>query len=162
VLPISVLFWLLSVLIVFGAVGTVSTKNLLHSVVSAFVSLIAISGFYFILNAEFLGIVQILVYAGAITILVLFVVMVTTAGPGYQVVTEGRASVIMYIAALIFFVFLLSIIYQVEWPAKFHSLKNVTNGLALRIFLQYLLPFEIASILLLAALVGAVVLARRD
>lgn len=156
------LFYLLSAVVIAGSLMVVSTKNLLHSVLSAFMVLVATSGFYFLLNAQFLGVVQVLVYAGAVTILVLFVVMLTTAGPQYRVMFEGGINWLMLLFGGLFFATVAFVIWQVRWRVSAVSLKGVTNGLAMRIFLEYLLPFEVASILLLAALVGAIVLARSE
>lgn len=158
----TVIFYLLALIIVGGCVRVVSTRNLLHSVLAAFIVLVATAALYFLLNAEFLGVVQVLVYAGAVTILVLFVVMLTTAGPKYQIAFEGKTNPLMIIFTALFFGLLMFIILQVEWPIATAALKEVTSSLAFRIFWEYLLPFEVASILLLAALVGAIVLARKE
>lgn len=160
-----VLFWVIAVMILAACWRVVSSKNLLHSVLAAFVVLLGTAALYFLLNAEFLGIAQVLVYAGAVTILVLFVVMLTTAGPNYEISFENKVGPLMYLFTLLFFALLAFVISKIQWPftgATVAQYKNVTDTLAAKIFLEYLLPFEVASVLLLAALVGAVVLARKE
>jgi len=159
----SGLFYFLSAVLILFCLKVVTTKNLFHSVMSAFAVLLATAGLFFLFNAEFLGIVQILVYAGAVTILVLFVVMLTSAGPRYRITWEGPPSAWTYIFAILFGGMLGFVVLSIDWPvAKPAALTDVTQALATRLFVEYLLPFEVASILLLAALVGAIVLARRD
>ncbi len=160
----NALFWIVSIIILVACWRVVTTRNLLHSVLAAFIVLISTAIIYFMLNAEFLGIAQILIYAGAVTILLLFVVMLTTTGPRFETGFENKVSPLMYLTSLLLFALLVFIISNINWPftATIIKMKNVTEVLAGRIFLEYLLPFEVASVLLLAALVGAVVLARKE
>jgi NADH:ubiquinone oxidoreductase subunit 6 (subunit J) len=159
----AILFYFLAAMLIFFSLKVVTTKNLFHSVMSAFAVLMSVAGIFFLLNAEFLGIVQILVYAGAVSILVLFVVMLTTAGTGYEIDWEKTPSIWSWLVTFLFFGGLGFTILSIDWPEVAHEpLQSVTNGLAERIFTEYLLPFEIASILILATLIGSIVLARRD
>ncbi len=159
----SVLFYFFAAILILFSIKVVTTKNLFHSVMSAFAVLLGTAGLFFLLNAEFLGMVQILIYAGAVTILVLFVVMLTTAGPKYRITWETPMNAWIFVFVLLFGGMLGFIILSIEWPVgRPAPLKDVTNELASRLFVEYLIPFELASILLLAALVGAIVLARRD
>jgi NADH-quinone oxidoreductase subunit J len=160
------LFYILAATLIYFSLKVVTTKNLFHSVLSAFAVLLGTAGLFFLLNAEFLAIVQMLVYAGAVTILVLFVVMLTTAGPQYRIDWEGPASLWSFTVALLFGGMLSFIVLSIDWPmaekASFAGYESPTHALAYLLFLDYLLPFEVASILLLTALIGAIVLARRD
>lgn len=159
----DLLFYLFAIILVIFGLQVVTTKNLFHSVMSAFAVLLATAGLFFLLNAEFLGIVQILIYAGAVTILVLFVVMLTTAGPRYKITWEPPYSPWLILFALLFLAGLIFAIVSIQWPvAQPVVLKQVTHQLSYRIFLDYLLPFEVASVLILAGLIGAIVIARRD
>ncbi len=159
----SALFYFFAAILIFFSIKVVTTRNLFHSVMSAFAVLLATAGLFFLFNAEFLGVVQILIYAGAVTILVLFVVMLTTAGPKYRIVWETPMNIWIFIFVILFGGMLGLVVLSIEWPvAKPVALHGVTEALATRLFVEYLLPFEVASILLLAALVGAIVLARRD
>ena len=160
----SILFYVLAATLIFFSLRVVTTKNLFHSVMSAFAVLMSTAGLFFLLNAEFLGIVQILIYAGAVTILVLFVVMLTTASSEYKITWEKKPSILMFMWILLFGGMLGLIVISIDWlqGATLVGMADVTQALAGRLFVEYILPFEIASILLLAALVGAIVLARRD
>ncbi len=99
----TVLFYLFAAILIFFSLKVVTTKNLFHSVMSAFAVLMATAGIFFLFNAEFLGVVQILVYAGAVTILVLFVVMSTTAGDSYKITWEKAPSVWSSVVMFLFF-----------------------------------------------------------
>ncbi len=162
----SILFYLLAGVLIFFSLKVVTTKNLFHSVMSAFAVLMATAGIFFLLNAGFLAMTQILVYAGAVTILVLFVVMLTTAGDAYKITWEKAPSVWSSIVMVLFFGVLGFVIVSIEWPIAnpdvLDKVRPVTEGLANRLFTEYILPFEIASVLILATLIGAIVLARRD
>jgi len=159
----TTLFYILGTISIFFSLKVVTTKNLFHSVMSAFAVLVSTAGIFFLFNAEFLGLVQILVYAGAVTILVLFVVMLTTAGPKYRIASEGSLNIWAFFTAAVFTGMLGFIVLSIDWPvARPAALKDVTHALASRLFMEYLLPFEVASILLLAALIGAIVLASED
>ncbi len=162
----NALFYLLAGILIFFSLKVVTTKNLFHSVMSAFAVLMGTAGVFFLFNASFLGVTQILVYAGAVTILVLFVVMLTTAGDAYKIAWEKAPSVWSSIVMVLFFGGLGFTIVSIEWPVGERLLldrtRPVTEGLANMLFTEYLLPFEIASVLILATLIGAIVLARRD
>lgn len=162
----TVLFYVLAAILIFFSLKVVTTKNLFHSVMAAFAVLMATAGIFFLFNASFLGVTQILVYAGAVTILVLFVVMLTTAGDAYKVTWEKPPTVWSSIVLILFFGVLGFTILSIEWsvtdPAPLDKIRPVTEGLANRLFTDYLLPFEVASVLILATLVGAIVLARKD
>ncbi len=160
----SILFYIIAVIMLVACWRVATTKNLIHTVLAAFVVLMSTAAIFFMLNAEFLAVVQILIYAGAITIMVLFVVMLTSTGPRYEVTYDKKIKPTMYLSTLVVFGSLVFLILNIQWPTGTTVLQidDVTGTLAKQIFLEYLLPFEVASILLLVALVGAVVLARRE
>lgn len=160
----NALFWIIAAVMITACWRVATARNMVHVVMAAFVVLMSTAAIFFMLNAEFLGVVQILIYAGAITIMVLFVVMLTTAGPRYEITYEKRIGPGMYLITVALFATLVFAITNIPWPTGIQvlQLKSVTNTLATKIFLEYLLPFEIASILLLVALIGAVVLARKE
>ncbi len=160
----NILFYIIAVIMLVACWRVATTKNLIHTVLAAFIVLMSTAAIFFMLNAEFLGVVQILIYAGAITIMVLFVVMLTTAGPRYEVTHDKKIKPSMYLSTIVVFATLVFLVSNIQWPmgTTVLQLEDVTETLATKIFLEYLLPFEIASILLLVALVGAVVLARKE
>ena len=162
----QILFWFLSVLALFSAIMVVVSKNPIHSVLWLIAVFFAISGHYILLNAQFLAIVNLIVYAGAIMVLFLFVIMLMNLNADTEPqknkwlkiagVISGGALLLVFVAAL-----------------KNADLKNqlaeVTRGdiglihnLGMALFRDYLVPFEVSSVLFLSAMVGAVVIGKKD
>lgn len=169
----TLLFWIFAVILVGSALMVVVLRNIVHSAL-ALVALFAMAaGIYVLLNAEFIAIVQILVYAGAVTILILFALMLTRIqGQPRTNPTNKLWAVAVLISALVG----AAIIYAAT--ASNHLIANVTNAgsqvpgvnnvVAIGQLLysptsySYVLPFEIASLVLLVAIVGAIVIGRED
>jgi NADH-quinone oxidoreductase subunit J len=156
-----VFFYVYAVVALAGALGLVFLRNLVHAVMSLFATLIAIAALFLLLGSQFLAAMQLFVYGGAITILVLFVLMLT--GPKPEAGGRSREVVRLLSAALcvVFFGAIAMIIWQAEWtisPVRIHD----TASIATILFSRYVLPFEIAGLSLTIALIGAVVLARED
>lgn len=162
----QILFWFLSVLALFGALMVVTSKNPVHSVLWLIATFFAISGHYIMLNAQFLAIVNIIVYAGAIMVLFLFVIMLMNLNK----TVEPRKSRWVKIAGaisggclLLVFVAALKDIEERDNIAQVNSgtiglIKNLGNEL----FTKYVVPFEISSVLFLSAMVGAVVIGKKE
>ncbi len=154
-------FFVFGALTLVGALITVGTRNLLHSALGLVLALVGVAAIYFLLEAEFLAVVQILVYVGAIAVLILFAVMLTrglmTAGlPAFN----GQWIAAAGVALLFFFIFFF-IAIGTHWPIKnFQVTTDLTPKIGEQLMTTYVLPFEVASLLLLAALVGAIVIAR--
>ena len=163
----EILFWFLSGLALFSAVMVVLSKNPIHSVLWLIVVFFAISGHYILLNAQFLAIVNLIVYAGAIMVLFLFVIMLMN--PVKE--TEPQKNLYIKLAGIVSGGLLLTVIVSTVRSATEVSAKTVTMGeggiglienLGKVLFNQYMLPFEISSILFLSAMVGAVVIGKRE
>lgn len=158
-----IVFYLTAATMVIAAWRVVATRNLIHSVLAAFVVLLSTAGLYFLLNAKFLSMVQALVYAGAVTILMLFVVMLTRPGHTNEVVGARQFNRLAMIFAFLFGGLLWLVIINVQWVIGPPFLAvDTTRILSKEIFLQYILPFEVASIVLLVAIIGAVILAGKE
>jgi NADH-quinone oxidoreductase subunit J len=163
----NVAFGLLAAAMAVGAVRVVTTKNIVHAALWLVVVLAGVAGIYVLLAAEFAAVVQIIVYIGAIVVLFLFGIMLTRAPLGRTRNLDNNQRLLALVVAL----FLLGLLGYVLVDS-FHSShvdalhKPVRVGTTAlvgdAIFRTYLVPFEAVSVLLLAALVGAVVLARRD
>jgi len=153
--------------IVFLSVVVVTRKNPVHSVLFMLILFLHIAGVYILLNAEFLAAVQVIVYAGAILVLFVFAIMVLNLKEEQTVEIYVGSWAIAVAAALGLFVILLFGLRTVDVPSggtfTAEYLKNTTNTKALgkEIFVNYLLPFEIVSIILLVAIIGAIVLAKK-
>ncbi|HCN04351.1 MAG TPA: NADH-quinone oxidoreductase subunit J [Bacteroidetes bacterium] len=151
---------------VISAVSTVTRKNPVSSAMSLVAHFFMLAGLYLTLEAQFVAAVQVLVYAGAIMVLVVFVIMLLNLG-NEQALTENRG-LRSTLATLIGAVFAVQIILvTVAEPTGANALPSraveigTTESIGQSLFTQYLFPFEAISLLLLAALIGSVVLAKR-
>ncbi len=163
----EILFWFLSVLALFSAIMVLISKNPIHSVLWLIVVFFAISGHYLLLNAQFLAIVNIIVYAGAIMVLFLFVIMLMNLNKE----TEPQKNIWMKFSGVISGGLLLWIFISASRSAgdivgKNALLKDGDIGLIQNLgkvlFNEYALPFEISSVLFLSAMVGAVVIGKKN
>jgi NADH:ubiquinone oxidoreductase subunit 6 (subunit J) len=152
----AVPFAILAACIVGGAVMVMATRNVVHASFWLLEVLIATAGLYLVLSAEFLALVQIMVYAGAVSVLLLFVVMLTLRRRE-DAVRSRDASALVAVLAVVFAGVLASVLYR--FPMPIVRLPAVAPGVAEighALFTRWVLPFEIASGVLLVALVGAV------
>lgn len=165
----TIIFYFAAIIAVGGAVMMVMQRNPIASVLYMVVSLVAQAILYFQLSALFLGALLIIVYAGAIMVLFLFVIMLLNLrGESF----EGRRSKLgratKFALAIIFFFEIVVIIKQTALPRGADRMIQVTQDfgsvemVATRLFREYLFPFELTSILLLVAIVGAVVIAKKE
>ena len=186
----DVTFWILSVMAIGGALGVVMVPDLFRAALLLIVVFIAVAGFFILLSAEFLAVVQVLIYVGAIAILIIFAVMLT------RDVQRGNLPNRLQLPAAVFAALLLAALVTVAVDTKWEFLpadqqarvelvqtnsvttltgevlteQGVTSdedqtevqeaGLADLLISDYVLPFEMVSVLLLAALIGALVLVR--
>ena len=159
------LFAALAVVALIGAAGVVFSRNAVHSALYLLLNFATFAAMYIMLGAQFLGVVQIVVYAGAIVVLFLFVVMLI-GGEISDVRSKSRPYTRL-VASVLVAVFLLALIFIIgqSLPANALPQGAPDNGSVQAVggvlYTEYLLPFELASILLLAGMLGGVVLARR-
>jgi len=163
----EILFWFLSALALFSAIMVLLSKNPVHSVLWLIVVFFAISGHYLLLNAQFLAIVNIIVYAGAIMVLFLFVIMLMNLNTE----TERQQNIWMKFfgvisGGLLLWIFISASRSAYDISGKTAMLKEGNVGLIENLgkvlFSEYALPFEISSVLFLSAMVGAVVIGKKD
>jgi len=162
----QILFWLLSVMALFGAMMVITSKNPVYSVLWLILTFFAISGHYILLNAQFLAVVNIIVYAGAIMVLFLYVIMLLNLNRE----SEPHKSTLLKIVATVCGGLLMIVIIgslkgtealadqQVAATGEISLVKNLGKVM----FSDFLIPFEVTSILLLAAMVGAVMLGKSE
>ena len=156
-------FGLIAAVIVVAAIRVVTTKNVVHAALYLVLVLAGVGGLYFILGAEFVGTTQILVYIGAIIVLFLFGIMLTRAPIGQeQDLDNDQRWWALIVSILLLAVLGYSLIDRFEDNQLPAESVQTTAQVSDSIFSTYLLPFEVISVLLLAALVGAIVIARRD
>lgn len=166
----SIVFILFTLFILGGALGVVTSRNLIHAALYLVLSLFGVAGFFVLLSAPFLAAVQVLVYIGAIAILIIFAVMLTRSMTNLREVFNRQWWVSAIVAA-VFFIFLAAGIILPVWgqnsayagqPVSETVATTTDLGVALVDGNQYVLPFELASLLLTAAMIGAIVIARDD
>jgi NADH-quinone oxidoreductase subunit J len=160
------LFYFLTFVALLAALGVVFAKNPMHSVLFLVLTFFAISGHYLLLNAQFLAAVNIIVYAGAIMVLFLFVVMFLNLNADTEPNKSGLAKVAGAIAGGLLLLVLVAALRNVNPTGadinSFDSQIGMVNRLGLVLYRQYLLPFELASVLFLVAMVGSVMLGKRE
>ena len=188
----DVVFWILSVMAVVGALGVVMVPDLFRAALLLIVVFIAVAGFFVLLSAEFLAVVQVLIYVGAIAILIIFAVMLTRDVQHGNL--PNRMQMPAAVLAALLFAALVAVAVDTQWeflPAEQQERVDLVQtsavttltgdvlteagitgpeeqaevqnaGLADLLISDYVLPFEAVSLLLLAALIGALVLVRPD
>ena len=157
----QIFFYAAASLAVAGALGVVSFRNPLNSAASLLLSFLAIAGLFLLRFAELIAVVQIFVYGGGIMVLFIFVIMLVNLQrlPQKKLFFEHRWVALALVSALVFFFSVL--IGQVFFPSLPTDPEVVeVASIADALFTQYLLPFEVASIYLLVAMIGAVILGR--
>jgi len=166
----TVLFVLLAVFAVVTAILVIVQRNPVASAIFLILTFFSLAGIYLLLHAEFIAAIQVLVYAGAIMVLFLFVIMLLNLEKEKRIVTRNRllkgAGVLLGLALLVqigtvFQKVLLEGTKGSFPPEKVASLGN-TQVVAQLLFTDFLLPFEITSVLLLVAIIGAIMLAKRE
>jgi NADH-quinone oxidoreductase subunit J len=155
-------FYVVAAGTVAGGLGVVLLRNVVHAALCLIVTLLTVAVLYILLASEFLALVQILIYAGAVTILLLFVLMLTRVRD-MPLTMDGPQKPIAFLAGLTLMGALIGMIVNTTWPherdeAAVVSLETIGDAL----FRNWAVPFEIASLVLLVALVGAIVIARPE
>ena len=155
-----VLFAALGLLVLLGAVWVVTLKNLFRAALSLGVVLLGIAGLFLALEAEFLAFAQVLVYVGAVLTLVLFAIMLTARISGPETAT-GRHPLPAAIAAGALFAILSTATNSLTWPATASADPVSLPALGQQMVMTLILPFEVVSLVFVAAMVGAIVVASR-
>jgi NADH-quinone oxidoreductase subunit J len=161
----QLVFFALSSLTLISALIVVFSKNPMYSVLSLIVCFFTIAGHYVLLNAQFLAITHIIVYAGAIMVLFLFVVMLLNLNAETEPHKSPKLKIAATISGGMLFLTLIAALRTTQlgtFTAPPASELGLVQHVGQKLFTDYLLPFEISSILFLSAMIGAVVLAKRD
>jgi NADH-quinone oxidoreductase subunit J len=160
----QILFWFLAVLSLGSALMVITSKNPVYSVLWLIITFFSISGHYVLLNAQFLAIVNIIVYAGAIMVLFLFVIMLMNLSKDTEPQKNKWLKIVGAVSGgCLLLVLIAALRHTNAGEAQLNTgdiglIKNLGRVL----FREFVVPFEISSILFLSAMVGAVVLGRRE
>jgi NADH-quinone oxidoreductase subunit J len=161
----QILFWFLSALAIAGAIGVISCKNPLYGVLWLIVVFFSISGHYVLMNAQFLAIVNLIVYAGAIMVLFTFVVMFLDLNEHPEIPKNIYLKAAGVIAAMCLLIVLVAALSHSEAN---HIAMRLNTGVGLikylgrTLFTEYVVPFELSSVLFLSAMIGAVIIGKKE
>jgi NADH-quinone oxidoreductase subunit J len=159
----DVLFYVLAALTVGGAAGVALSRNILHSSVGLLMALLGAGSLYVFLSADFVAVTQLLIYIGGVLVLILFAVMLTSR---ITEVNVSNTSVGLFGGVLLFAAgapVLLAMVSLTPWPTRTPGpLAPTTEAIGHAFLTKWLLPFEVASLVLLATLIGAIVIARKE
>ena len=158
----EVVFYVLAAISILAAIGVVTVPNVVHAALFLILTLLGVAGFYILLSSEFLALVQILIYAGTISILMLLALMLTRgAQQSLPSVGFGGQWPIGLLATTVLAIALLTAIFDSDWPGYTGEVTIVSlETLAGALFRDWLLPFILLAIVLDIALTGAIVLAH--
>ncbi|HRO47848.1 NADH-quinone oxidoreductase subunit J [Agriterribacter sp.] len=162
----QLLFWFLTVLTLGSALMVIFSKNPVYSILWLIVTFFAISGHYVLLNAQFLAIVNIIVYAGAIMVLFLFVVMLMNLNMPPPLLKKKWLTFAGVLSGGSLLLVLVAALKDTEAMRREVEMQTgdigLINNLGMVLFKDYILPFEISSVLFLSAMVGAVVIGKKS
>jgi NADH-quinone oxidoreductase subunit J len=160
----EVAFLILAIIGGLGGLLVVTSRNIVHAALYLVVALASVAGIYLLLAAPFVAFVQVIIYVGAIVVLLLFGIMLTRAPVGRRVLDNTvRARVgALVVGGGVFAMLTTFLVMAFSGDRIVNRAATATAALGTSIFRNFVLPFEAVSVLLLAALVGAIVLARRD
>ncbi len=158
VTPSLVLFYVVAALTLGGALGVVMTRNIVYAAFALLASLLGVAGIFLLAFAEFLALVQVLIYGGAIVIVILFALMLTRI-EDFEHLTDHRQWPVAAIVAIAVFGIIAATI--VTTAVRTTDRQGISfEALGNSLFTQWAVPFEVASLVLLVALIGSVVLVR--
>jgi NADH-quinone oxidoreductase subunit J len=159
------LFYMLSAIMIISALFVVFSKNPVNSVIFLIICFIAMAGHYILLNAQFLAVVHIIVYTGAIMVLFLFVIMLLNLNRAIIPQKSRITRITAVITGGIFLLVLLAatrLTFEIHARYPFNSDIGLVSEVGKTLFNEFLLPFEISSVLFISAMVGAIMFGKKD
>ena len=154
-------FWALAAMTLGGASMILISRNLIHAVIWLVMSMLGIAGLYLTLSADFIAVVQVLIYVGAISVLMLFAIMLTPRAERDN--SQTKISAPAGLVVLLVMIATMWVAVDTDWgPVRDGALTEQARLIGESLIKHYILPFEIGAVLLTAALVGAIALARQD
>lgn len=158
-----IVFLIIAIISIASSIMVVESEEIFHSALFLTLMFLSVGGLFILLGAEFLAAIQVLIYGGAVVILVLFAIMLTKRGTAVSDRTplHGKIPKLWIVAA---FVFLLSLpILTTTWPTSYSTMQTSSiTAIGNALFSEYVIPFEVVSIALLAALIAGIFLAKQE
>jgi NADH-quinone oxidoreductase subunit J len=152
----------LATLMLVAAIAVVTMKDIIRCGLAMIVCFLALAGIYVVLGAPIVAATQVLVYIGAISVLILFAIMLTQDKVAPSKLVFQTQAAPAAVAAIILALLIAIAAFGTDWHAVADRARVATDALALLLFGEYVLPFEVVSVLLLAAVVGGVFIAKRE
>ncbi len=158
----DIIFYIFAAAVIVSAGIVVFSKNIVYSAFSLMFTFLGVAGLYVMLNADFIAITQLLIYVGGILVLMIFGVMLTTNAANVELNAQTLKALPATVVVAVVSALLVSTMISTQWKTNEPEQINTTvAGIGELLLTKYLLPFEIASIVLLVAIIGAAFLARR-
>lgn len=159
-------FYFFSALAISGALGTILSRKPMHSVIAVIITFFSLSGIYVLLNAQFLAVVNIIVYAGAIMVLFLFVIMFLNLRQESNELRNTAMVVASTVSGALLVLILVAVFRKAYIepvnPALFSNETGMIERLGSLLYTHYMLPFELVSVLFLVAISGAILIGKRE
>jgi len=159
----TIVFFIFAILAIAAAWGVVTSKNIVHSAFYLILSFAGVAVLYILMNADFLAAVQLLIYTGAVAIMIVFAVMLTLRGDVRESNPANRSWIVgALVAVSVFVVIALVVLTNADWrvlPTPWTG-GGSAEDMSLLLLTQFMIPFEAAAVLLTVALIGAVILAK--
>ncbi len=157
----QIIFLLVSAVTLGAAILVVSARNVLHSAVLLALSFFGVAILYVLLDAPYLAAAQVLVYIGAISVLIIFAIMLSRKVAARDLVQRNEQWLVALVTAVLLFGVIVYSLLQAAWPVAREALGvDAIGGLGQAFMAEFALPFEVVSVVLLVALVGAIIIAR--
>ena len=156
------LFAALATLMLAAALAVVTMRDIIRCGLAMIVAFLALAGIYVIVGAPLVAAAQVIVYIGAISVLILFAIMLTQSKAGPASLVFQTQAVPAAIASIVLAVLIALGVAATDWAEAGHRARVATDALARVLFDEYVLPFEVVSVLLLAAVIGGVFIAKRE
>ncbi len=159
----QVAFYVLTLFALIGAAGVAWSRSVIHAALFLILALLSVAGLYLVLLADFLALVQVLIYGGAVAILFLFAMMLTRSPDSAQLIDNTQRPWAALVSCAVF-VILASSAYATQWPGlRATSVRHVDfAAIGSSLFVDWAIPFEVASLVLLVAMMGAIIIARTE
>ncbi len=156
------IFWAVAALTVAGAAAVALSRNILYSALGLLAALLGVAGLYAFLSADFVAVAQVMIYIGGVLILVLFAIMLTNRIGEVNISNASLGWASGAILSAVLLAMLLVVAFEVPWAVRPVPAVPTTAPIGNALLQQWLLPFELASLILLSTLIGAIIIARKE